>query len=51
MTYSDETTEVTITRSVVSGVFVLRHKPESDRGAWRLVKPNGQGTIELEIVQ
>lgn len=37
-TYSNEMTEVTITRSVVSGTVVLRNKPESERREWRLGK-------------
>ena len=36
--YSNETTEVTITRSVVSGTIVFRSKPENERREWRLRK-------------
>ncbi|HXI82459.1 MAG TPA: hypothetical protein VNL17_00040 [Verrucomicrobiae bacterium] len=39
MVYSNETTLVFVTRSVVSGVIVLRMRPEEQKQEWLLGKP------------
>jgi hypothetical protein len=39
MIYTDETHEIWITRSVVSGVIVMRMKPKEQLKIWELGKP------------
>jgi hypothetical protein len=39
VTYSNETTLIFITRSLVSGVSVIRLKPEEQKQQWTLGKP------------
>jgi hypothetical protein len=39
MTYSNETVLVSVTRSVVSGVSVVRMRPEGQKQEWLLGKP------------